>query len=118
APLEPREAEVHVVDVNRSIDIVVTYADHAVQRASLFLEAPRQVDVRGLDQRIAAEDRVAVLAAAAHVDVRIPTAIAHADEVTEQLGLEMAFGARDAGVHFLEEQNVGVEVAEDFSGAL
>ena len=64
--LEAREPEVHVEHVDGAIDIaglwalVMAHADHAVERAALLLEPDRQIDVRGLDDRIATEDRVAV----------------------------------------------------------
>ena len=96
--LEPalvaREAEVHVVDVDGAIDVVVADPEHAVEHAAPLLEPDREIDVRALDDRIARQDRVAVLAAAADVDVGEPGAVAQAELLAEQVDLVIVVRAR------------------------
>src|ERR1043165_7663309 len=117
-PFEPREPEVHVVDVHRAIDVVVADADHGVQSAAGFLEPPREIDVRALDQRVAREDRVAVVATAADLDVRVPGPVAKTAQRGEHVGLPVAAAARNALVDFLEKQHIRVELAQHLGGAL
>src|SRR5687768_4128162 len=115
--LVARETEVHVEDMDRAIDVVVTHAQDRVQHAPALLPAQREIDVDGFDDRIAREDRVAVLAAAADVDVREPRAMREAELLAEQIDLHVLLRARHSRVDLLQHEDVDVELANHVDDA-
>ncbi len=105
-----RQAEVHVEDVYGAIEVVVADADFAVQHAAPLAPADRQVDVGHGLERPPAEDRVAVLAATADLDVGEPGAVGEAELIAEQVDLAIAVGARHALIDLLQQDQVRLVV--------
>src|SRR5262249_6992054 len=77
----------------------------------------RQIEVAALDDRIARQDRIAVLAATADVDVGKPCVIAQAQLLGEQLDLVVVVGARDAAVDLLQHRDIDVELLDHLGDA-
>jgi glutaredoxin len=116
--LELGETQVHVEDVHGAVEVVVADSQFGVQDAAAFLRPQRQVDIGGLDDRKAAEHRVAVLAAATHVDVAKPGAVGQSHQLGQAVDLAITVGTLGPIVDFLQQDDVRLEIKKGGRGAL
>ncbi len=96
-----------------SLRAVETNAVAAVEDATPFLGRHGNVDIRRFGQRKATQDRVPVLAAGAHFDVREIAAMAKSEEVAEQVHLPIRVRAARVLVDLLQHHHIRIVASDD-----